>query len=229
MFNIAFELEGIKSQEKIELLANSQKYMGMLLLEGKGNTPLTSNAALRGAAMLACTPSLAKIAEGKENTFKVATQVLDNLQDLAYEIERGGMARNPKPDVLGTLSEISVLASIYWSIANGYFDGNSYAVLTNTKRDRSEHNGLRNRVDIIFKQGNSKHLIQVKSSRGISAKSYAPGIKVITPTDLSEARFNKTAHPNKILSYIRTGNSLKLDSVAMRILAIFPTQKNVDI
>ncbi len=224
MFYIAFELECSGAQEKVEMLGEVSRRMGDLLLAGKDNTPISSGESLKAAAMLACMPSLVRVATGKEHTVIVANEVSDNLQDLAKEIERSGMARDSRPNVVGVLSEISVLASIWWSIANGYFDSNSYAVLTDTKRDSSDNIGLRNGVDIVFKQGGKKpkkHLIQVKSSKHNSNKGYAPCIKVITPTDLTEVKPPKTAHPNTILSHIRTGNSLKLGLIATKALDIF--------
>ena len=172
-------------QSRIDVLS---KHLVRLFLTGEDTTPLTSSYALHGAAMLACVPSLRQTASGKQHTIEVATQVSDNLQDVAAEIMQNNLTICPTTSLTGKLSEVSVLGAMWWSVANGYFHEDSYAHLESSRRDRGTLEGRRNGFDISFREGGRKpqrYQVQVKTTHHKTAdNSYDPRkIKVVTPSD----------------------------------------------
>jgi|GEM_PF-4212325 hypothetical protein len=218
--------DGHSTPERYSRIDELSTYLVRLFLVDGEATPLVSSEALHGAAMLACVPSLKQTAGGKQHTYEVATQVTDNLQDVAEEIIRANLAECPSNLVVGKLSEVSVLGAMWWSVANGYFHEDSYAHLESSRHDKGTLEGRRNGFDISFREGGQKprrYRVQVKTTHSKRVdNSYDPRrIKVVTPSDFMPAS-DKRLSSTIILRALANGNKHLLNKAANRARIVFP-------
>lgn len=148
--------------------------------------------ALHGFAVLCCMPSIQAAATGERQSAETAQIVSGSMQHMAeLVIDQQVITQETGRRTKGVLSEVGILSTLWWGIANGELPGNSYALPASKAQDQSTP-GIRDGVDIIMRQTgkrhSGRHLIQAKTSRlrPRPLDNYLPGIAVITPADLTD-------------------------------------------
>lgn len=187
---------------------------------------------LRAAVVLACMPSLETIASSRSHDTDVAQASFANFQQLAGAILDRPSLSNPyalhydkdlKNHVRGQLSEIGVLGMLWWSIAAGRRDSQSFALPATRAEDSGRYKDEYNLgADIVMRQNGSrkaKQLIQVKTDRQAAhnkSKHYYPGIAVVALTDILGHEQSQEL-PIRLLRTLTSGKEGQLDDINQRI------------
>lgn len=227
----AFETNGTTATERIGQIDAIATGVGTIAERGfQTNTEHGVSSFIYGSAMLACLPSIKQIARGQGHNAEVSGEVAANLQDLAGNLAERRILKRNGAEVVGTLSEVAVLSTIWWASSRGFASPDSYALLASTKQDESSAFGRRDGLDISARINGGKKLIQVKAGRRDAAKvnGYADGISVVTPGDLLPAHnvresnrklFNALAQDGKdtlITSWHRLAGLLRINRTERR-------------
>lgn len=198
MLTLVFECDYLSQTEKLERLQVVGKQVGGLLGQGWQRGPAAA-ATLHTAAAYACMPSLAATIEGRPQTKAVAKRVTNNFRVLYGEVLSSELGNPDALDeredhrfVVGQMSEIAIIGTMWWGIVSGQHSRGSSILPTTTAQDRAPvRGGCRTGHDAVIRDifGNERKL-QIKSTlKGESnwekIQTYSPDITVIAPTVLT--------------------------------------------
>lgn len=191
---------------------------------------------LRGAAFLACGPSLERAARQEPQTLDTAREVDRNLQELAYTIVTGpnlgaasaqrqaGEAKTANL-IAGQNAEIGVLGLIWRRIAEGDYDERLYALPVSKDQDiGTRKDGYNLATDILIRKSGVKgrRRVQVKASLPVSeekrtrvTEDYYPGTVMAVLSDLMGGRHPE--NPQRLLSLLATGDKSQLEPVQTKL------------
>jgi len=181
------------SEAKIDRLQILRNKAGSLLSTGWERDNSLTPSALRMAARHCCLPSLEALALGPPHTSRVAQEVTENVQMLSDHALSANIvppmhSEGKLGQIVGELSEITILGLLWWSIANGYRDERSYIVPATRKKDGEPRIERRKRgIDLtLYGHHVKKQKVQVKTKS--TRELYYPGIALITLQGLSNRR-----------------------------------------
>lgn len=150
---------------------------------------------LRAGTTLACQPSMLARVKKEKHGREIAENVVENLRDhygrvIGSEIcdWQESKEREDYTDIRGCLSEMAILGTIWWGIANRKrFSPDTYMLPATKERDLAYiYDGRRRGIDFIL--GNARGVqnhIQVKSDKELDdGLPYTDDTLIIEPRDL---------------------------------------------
>ncbi len=196
-----------------------------LLLEPWESDPRYTVRGLRIAAMYACAPSLRTVASSQAHKISTAQEVADNMQDMcAHLVSPRFEVVKEKPEhkaqLIGQLSEIAVLAAMWWGVANGYRDERSYMLPATKKEDVGySKGGYKFAADLVLRQkSGKKQFIQVKNGYSRSAKRaiefHHPELAIVIVNDLAES---SSSGPAPLLKAVASNHRSVLEVANQKI------------
>ena len=171
LLQTAFQAEGLSRAARLERLEHAGDRAANLLLENWESSPERAVRGIRLASVYGCAPSLDKVVRSEPHDFATAVEVSDNIQDICQHLAARGvidslLKSKERVTVVGQLSELAVLGTMWWGVANGQRDERTYIVPSTIQEDNGRQKDDRQLAsDLILRQAGKKHrYIQVKTA-----------------------------------------------------------------
>jgi hypothetical protein len=231
LLGTAFDTDN--NQAVDELAAHGEKARDLLVESWDSLDEYVADG-FRLATMYACLPSLERVAHSRPQSIEVAQQVSTNLQDIcgyatADDFTERAYRRPAQRKLIGQLSELAVLGTLWWGVASGYRDSRTYILPATRQQDQGyEKDDYNLATDLILRQSGSrqKSLIQVKSSDSAITKRkelfYHPQLAVVVASELADT---PTRAPFPLLQALTRNHRPMLEAANKRIDTTLQTAK----
>ena len=223
LYLTTFETPGLCSADKIARIERLEKHLGELVVNNPSESLYVLPNIVRVKAILATVPSLKQVALGEIHTADVAHQVTNRLTGVARELYQDGWLKHTDQRHVGIFNKLGVLASLWWSIENGYMHPDSYALLSRNNYTQTANTGNQANFDISFRHGGNspkKHAIQVMPRMPVYIDKPTREVVKLTPNDLMTMR--RIGQPAAtLLSSLATNENVVLEQAAYKARSLF--------
>lgn len=167
---------------------------------------------LKAMIALAVLPAVDDIIDCDRVRPDSAISIEKNLRRLAIATCSNGLTTHPGRQLLGTLSELSIL-NTFWHGIVSHNVSPGYVLPTDSSRDRSSNGGLRDGIDLVGRTDTTKLKLQVKS--GKVKPYYKHGITIVSPHDLCA---NSEFPATRILKVHADGNDKTMGQFYLNLI-----------
>ena len=173
LLQTTFSTEGLSRLQRLDRIQQLSERAAGLLLEGWEDNPAYTRHALHLGALYACVPSLEAVARSTPHDASIAERVTISLQEFGqylasdHFLDIAHQRDEDRQETIGQLSEIAVLGTMWWGVANGYRNERSYVLPAtyqeNQGRDKDDYWLA---TDMVLRRTGSreKQPIQVKTN-----------------------------------------------------------------
>lgn len=226
LIDTAFNSQGVSRADRLSQMESISSRLGSFVLESWRENEHPESSYINAAATLAIAPSMQRITAEKPFDNSINIDVADNFQILCEHLNRSGLSRSKDPSTVGSLSEVAVMGTIWWGIANGYLQEGTHLKPSTLDQDASDRYGKKNGFDATLCMPKQKKVkLQIKTHQGYKKSAQYEDDIVVVSLDMLNPCKNQSMRPNTLIRALAEGDTSTLDSSMRNFLSILNPEK----